>query len=89
MYWNSVQPVSRTSSQNSLAENRVRITTVPPPTSVAPVATTPPTLWYIGRQLYIRSSGPVSIMPANQWLHCIKRWWLTRAAFGQPVVPEV
>ena len=45
------------SSQNRLAENFSRITTEPPPTSSAPVATTPPTLWYIGRQSYSRSSG--------------------------------
>ena len=37
----------------------------------------------------MRSSGPVFIRPANQKLHCISRWWLTLAAFGRPVVPEV
>jgi hypothetical protein len=37
----------------------------------------------------MRSSGVGSISPANQWVHIITRWWLTRAAFGRPVVPEV
>ncbi len=37
----------------------------------------------------MRSSGPVSIMPANQWVQFISRKWLTIAAFGSPVVPEV
>ncbi len=37
----------------------------------------------------MRSSGRVSIMPANQWLQVSSRWWLTFAALGRPVVPEV
>ncbi len=71
MYWNSVQRSATTSCQKSRAENRSRSTTVPPPTSVAPVATTPPMLWYIGRQSYMPIARPDSIIPANQWLHCI------------------
>ena len=89
MYWNSVQSQRRMSSQNWRAVNPSRTTTEPPPTSTAPVASTPPTLWYIGRELYILSPGRVSIMPANQWLHCISRKWLIFAALGSPVVPEV
>ena len=57
--------------------------------SAAATATTPPMLWYIGRQLYMRSLGRVSIMPANQWLQVMMRRWLTLAALGSPVVPEV
>ena len=43
------------SSQNSRAENFSRITTEPPRISTAPVASTPPAVWYIGRQSYMRS----------------------------------
>ena len=66
MYWNSVHSVRATSSQKPRAENLRRSTTDPPRTSVDPIATTPPTLWYIGRQLYIRSFSSVSNSPANQ-----------------------
>jgi hypothetical protein len=89
MYWNIVQSWRLMSSQNAPAENLSRMTTEPPLTRTAPVATAPPTLWYIGRQLYMRSLGRVSIMPANQWVQFIRRRWLTIAAFGRPVVPEV
>src|SRR5207249_8795723 len=60
MYWNSVQSQPTMSLQNCRAEKWSRITTEPPPTSAAPVASTPPTLRYIGRQLYRRSLGCVS-----------------------------
>ena len=39
--------------------------------------------------LALESLGCVPIMPANQWLHIITRAWLTLAALGRPVVPEV
>ena len=51
MYWNIVQSKRSTSFQKALAEKRSAITAAPPATSTEPVATTPPTLWYIGRQL--------------------------------------
>ncbi len=51
MYWNAVHSQRATSSQNRLAENFGAITAAPPATSGAPIATTPPTLWCIGRQL--------------------------------------
>ena len=57
MYWNSVHSYRTTSSQNSRAENFSRITTEPPFSSTAPVATSPPAVWYIGRQSYMRSVG--------------------------------
>ena len=44
MYWNSVHSQRTTSLQNWRAENLSRITTEPPPTRTAPVASTPPTL---------------------------------------------
>src|SRR6267143_47523 len=66
MYWKRVQSHSTTPSQKRLVEKRCQRTTDPPATSGAPVATTPPMLWYIGKQLYIRSLGRVSIIPANQ-----------------------
>ncbi len=50
MYWKMVQSQRQRSSQKSLAENRSRITTEPPATSIAPGATIPPVLWYSGRQ---------------------------------------
>jgi hypothetical protein len=37
----------------------------------------------------MRSLARTSISPANQWLHCMTRAWLTLAALGSPVVPEV
>src|ERR1700677_4962769 len=89
MYWNTVQSHRTMSFQNWLAENFSRSTTVPPATRIAPGACTPPTLWYMGKQLYIRSVACAPIMPANQWLHCMIRAWLTLAALGSPVVPEV
>jgi len=50
MYWKSVQSQRTTSSQKRPAENLRATTTEPPADSSAPVATTPPTLWCIGRQ---------------------------------------
>ena len=38
----------------------------PPSARIAPGASTPPTLWYIGKQSYKRSVGRASSMPANQ-----------------------
>ena len=60
-----VQSQRTTSSQNSRAENFSRITTEPPLTSSAPVATTPPAVWYSGRQSYMRSVARVSMTPAK------------------------
>ena len=37
----------------------------------------------------MRSSARMSARPANQWLQATTRWWLTAAALGRPVVPEV
>ncbi len=61
------------SSQNSCAENFSRITTEPPLTRIAPVATSPPAVWYIGRQSYMRSLGLVAITPAKAWPASIMR----------------
>jgi hypothetical protein len=44
MYWNIVQSWRLMSSQNAPAENLSRMTTEPPLTRTAPVATAPPTL---------------------------------------------
>jgi hypothetical protein len=44
MYWNSVQSQRTTSLQNWLAEKLSRMTTDPPAASIAPGASTPPTL---------------------------------------------
>ena len=68
-----VQSWRTTSSQNSRAENVSRITTLPPLTSSAPVATTPPVVWYIGRQSYMRSEARVPITPAKPTLASISR----------------
>ena len=89
MYWNIVQSQRATSLQKRLAENVSAITTEPPLTSAAASAATPPTLWQSGRQSYMRSSARMSARPANQWLQATTRWWLTAAALGRPVVPEV
>ncbi len=45
-----MQPCIAMSGQNRLAEKRGRSSTEPPATSIAPIAATPPVLWYIGRQ---------------------------------------
>ena len=73
MYWNSVHSWRTTSSQNSRAENFSRITTEPPLSSTEPVATSPPTVWYIGRQSYMRSVDLVSITPAKALLASMTR----------------
>src|SRR5438552_18101296 len=88
MYWNSVQSQRRISSQNWRAVNPSRTTTEPPPTSTAPVASTPPTLRLLGRERYILSPGRVSIMPAAQWLHRISREGQIFAALASPVGAE-
>ena len=78
-----------TSSQKRDAEKRSAMTTEPPADSTQPGATTPPTLWNSGRQSYMRSSGVSSARPANQRLQVMIRRWLTLAALGRPVVPDV
>ncbi len=89
MYWNERAIPPDNVGQNCLAENDSRITTDPPPARTAPDRQHAPTLWYIGRQLYMRSSGRVSNKPANHRLHCKSLAWLMLAAFGRPVVPDV
>ena len=84
-----MQSQRATSSQNRDAEKRSAITTDPPAASTQPGATTPPTLWNSGRQSYMRSSGPSAARPANQRLQVMIRRWLTTAALGRPVVPDV
>ena len=51
MYWKAVHSHRATSGQKLRAEKRSAIATEPPKTRGAPTATTPPTLWCIGRQL--------------------------------------
>src|SRR5438552_15438453 len=53
IYWNRVHSVRVMSSQKPRAENFLRRTTDPQRTSIDPIGTTPPTLWYMGRQSYI------------------------------------
>ena len=45
-----VQRLRAASSQKSRAEKRSRITQVPPASIASPGASTPPLVWYIGRQ---------------------------------------